>query len=66
MRQDERDLLIKIDVNLSNLIENVRVHVVADAKAFEKAETKIGLLQKIVFMGLGAFGLLQIILRFYH
>lgn len=57
--QDERDRLIRIDTNLENLIKSVECHVVADAKAFEKSDNKIGWLQKITFMGLGIIAFIK-------
>lgn len=60
MSQEERDLLIRIDANLTNMTTTMNAHILADVNAFNEINSKIGWLQKIVFMGLGALALLKI------
>jgi len=62
MSQEERDLLIRIDTNLSNLITNFNTHIQVDSLSFKEVNSKIGWLQKIAFMGLGALGLMKLFL----
>lgn len=63
MSQEERDLLIRIDANLTHLTSEMKAHIIADSNAFEKINSKIGWLQKIVFMGLGALAILKLIYK---
>ena len=63
MIQEERDLLIRIDTNLTNMTHTMDAHILTDASSFKEINNKIGWLQKIVFMGLGALALMKLFLK---
>ena len=63
MDQYERDLLIRIDANLTNLKQIFEIHVEADQLMFLKQTTDIDFLKKMVFIGLGGIGIFQIFIK---
>lgn len=63
MNEAERDLLIRIDQNLENHINNMENHIKDDRSNFKSVNERIGWLQKIVFMGLGALALLKLFIK---
>jgi hypothetical protein len=65
MSQEERDLLIRIDENLKNLIQIFEDHTKSDSSIFMKQANAIENLNKIVFIGIGGIGVLQIVLKLF-
>ena len=64
MSQEERDLLIRIDANLKNLVDNFTLHTATDLANFKKQGSDIEWLKKTVWMGLGAITIVNIMLKF--
>ena len=64
MSQEERDLLIRIDTNLKNLVDKFTEHIDADNMNFSKQSIDIEWLKKTTYMGLGALIIINVILKF--
>lgn len=63
MREEDHDLLTRVDTNLINYHALIQAHMLADEKSFKQIRSDVGWLQKITFMGLGALALLKIFLK---
>lgn len=63
MNHEERDLLIRIDSNLINLIGRFDNHVIDDKVAFKKNSDEIDFLKKITYMGLGILIVVNLALK---
>lgn len=57
----DHDLLTKIDVNLTNFMDQFNKHVQEDKVSQEKHEDRLSRLEKWGAMAVGALGLLQFI-----
>jgi len=64
MSQEERDLLIRIDANLKNLVDNFTLHTATDLANFKKQGTDIDWLKKVTYMGMGGLIIINLILKF--
>ena len=63
MNGEDHDLLIKINQNIDNLLSNFNVHVAQDSIDLKETKGRLGGLEKIVWMGMGALAVLNIILK---
>lgn len=70
MNQDDRDRFIRMEEKLDMAVEQMKhhrqdfkTHVSDDFKRFDRVDSKVGWLQKIIYMGLGALALLKIFLK---
>ena len=63
MSSEDHDILIGIKSDTKHIVDTISKHIGDDKIAFEKIDTKIGWLQKIVFMGLGALALLKVFVK---
>ena len=64
MKQEDRDMLIRMDQNLKNLIDAVSSHVQADMTSFKKSDDKIDFHSKIIYGLLGIIAAIDLISRF--
>ncbi len=65
MSGDDHDLLIKINQNIENLLTNFQTHCISDMSTFKESKARISNLERIVWMGLGALAVLNILLKIY-
>ena len=63
MNGEDHDLLIKINQNTENLLMNFQHHVIQDASDLKETKLRISGLERIVWMGMGALAVLNIILK---
>ena len=64
MSQEERDILIRLDQNVTNLIQTVKDHVDTDKASFKEQGGRIKVIERIMYMGLGMLTLIQFIFKF--
>ena len=62
MSNEDRDLLIRMDQNLINLVETFKYHLEEDKRMFRKQTDDIDWLKKITYMGLGGLAVLQVVI----
>lgn len=60
----DHDILIEIKNDVKHLVDKVSQHTDDDKTSFQKHNDAISFLQKVVWGGLGAVALLQVILSF--
>ena len=65
MNQDERDLLIRIDQNVDNLINRFENHTETDVKTFGEHSDRLKILERAIWLGMGGLALLQFIIKVY-
>ena len=63
MNQEDRDLLIRMDTNLTNLTLLMNNHIMDDRSVFKKQNDDIDWLKKITYMGMGMLIILNIALK---
>lgn len=64
MSKEDRDLLIRMDQNLINLVETFKQHIEDDKRVFKRQSDDIDWLKKITYMGLGGLAVLQVVIGF--
>lgn len=63
-REDrDHDTLTRIDENLSNFMRRFADHTEDDKEKFGKLDTRTERLEKWIYIGLGAIGLLEFLLK---
>ena len=60
----DHDLLNQIDTKLTILLENFDKHMVDDKATFEKHDSRIGRLEKVYWVGIGVFIIVEGIIKF--
>lgn len=63
MSQEERDLLIRIDTNLINLVREFKGHVLLDDERYKEIKNDDGFQNRVIWMGFGALAVLQIVIH---
>lgn len=63
--QEKNDLLIRIDANVKNMAEGFRAHIDQDKLSFDDQDKRIKDLERVLWCGVGALGLLQLGLTFF-
>ena len=64
MKEDERDLLIRVDKNLSNLILRFGNHAESDDKRFTEFTGRLKVIERITYLGLGGLAVIEFLSRF--
>lgn len=64
MAQDDHDLLVKIHTNLDNFISKFEDHEISDEKKFDKHDSRLTLVERGLWIGIGSIAVIQIILKF--
>jgi len=62
MSKEDRDLLIRMDQNLINLVETFKQHLEDDKRVFKRHSEDIDWLKKLTYMGIGGLAVLQILI----
>ena len=60
---NDRDMLIRIDANLSNLLETFKQHILDDKVSFNQQDTRIKNLEKAYWIGIGIIVVLNIFFK---
>ena len=60
----DHDLLNQIDTKLTILLNNFDKHMVDDKAIFEKHDNRIGKLERIYWIGIGVFIIIEGVLKF--
>lgn len=53
MNETERDLLIRVDQNITNLVVSFREHAELDQRRFDTQDREIALIKKSIFIATG-------------
>ena len=61
MTSEEKELLIRIDEKLTNLVGLYRTHTEEDNQRFDKLYKESDMVKKVLYGGFGAFFILQVI-----
>lgn len=64
MNQEERDILIRLDQNVTNLVKTLEIHIKSDFDCFKEQGGRIKVLERVIWMGFGVIGFISIILKF--
>lgn len=65
MHSDNLRLLTQIDTKLTILLDNFDKHVLEDKITFEKHDKRLGNLEKIYAIGIGAIVVFEFVIRFW-
>ena len=64
MNEEERDILIRLDQNVANLINTVDSHVESDKQAFRELTEKDKIHDRLLWMAIGIIAFINFALKF--
>lgn len=63
--QDNRDMLIRIDANLTALLNSFASHIADDKEIFKEQNRKLEFLQSGYWMTIGAIVVVELVFKFF-
>ena len=64
MNQEERDLLIRVDQNVRNLLDTFASHEKKDIDYQSETNRRLSSIERIMFLGIGGLAVIQFLLTF--